>query len=291
MLKNSFEAIGTAARTLLRNRGALAIFNALYAALLVALYLFVSTTEARVWKIALSALLAVVVPVLFFMLQAAGVRYARGEVAPGTLVRHALRDFWKVFLVSLPFIALGVLGVYLLNKLQARFPVESLVTSLPAGATYTRDTLPPMPLRWQNIVFPALRLLTLGVVLPLAAIHLWIAIAHRGFKETLKKSPRIVAGAFSSQSILIYAVGLFVFGLLPYFLIFTRTTVTSGWLELIIFGLRLALAFVFTLWGWIITLGALTNITTNGTEAPLPSTQNEATPVPPPTQTQVQEAH
>ena len=289
MLKNSLEALGGAARTLWRNRGALAIFNALYAALLIALYLFVSTTEARVWKIALSALLAVVAPVLFFMIQAAGVRYAPGEVAPVMLMRHALRDFWKIFLVTLPFIALGVLVWYLLDKLQLRFPIAETAETTRTSVLYPA-TPPPLPLRWQNVVFPALRLVALGVVLPLAAIHFWIALAHRGLKETLKKSPRILAGAFAPQSIFIYAVGLFVFALVPYFLVFTRTSVTNGWLELIIFGLRLALAFVFTLWGWTITLGALTNIT-GGTHATVPPPPDEATHAAPSAQPQVQEAH
>ncbi len=296
MLKDSLEAIGTAARALWRNRGALAIFNALYAALLITLYLFVATTEARVWKLVLSALLVVIAPVLFFLIQAAGVRYVRGEMAVGALARQALRDFWKIFLVSLPFIALGVLLAYLLDKLQLRFPIAEAAEPARITAANPLNTPPPLPLHWQNVVFTGLRFVALGVVVPLAAIHFWIALAHRGFKVTLKKSPRILAGAFAPRSILIYGVGLFVFAVVPYFLIFTRTSVTNGWLELIIFGLRLALAFVFTLWGWVITLGALANIT-GDTEARSPAaaattaTPVEATRASTSAPTPVQEAH
>lgn len=279
MFRNSFVAIGTAARTLWRNMGALALFNALYAALLFALYAFISTKEATRWQLALTALFALAAPILFFVLQAAGVNYAGGEAASfGSLLRRALKSFWKLLLVSLPLIALAVLVVYLLNKLQVRFP-------LPTEAEAARPALttpaypagpPPMPLRWQNIIFPTLRLLLLGFALPLAAIHLWISVAHEGFGRTLKGLHRVFARAFSVQSVVIYAVGLFVFALIPYILVFTRTPVSNAWGELILFGIRLALAFVFTLWGWVITLGALTRNTFDAGATPHPDTAAQA---------------
>jgi hypothetical protein len=76
---------------------------------------------------------------------------------------------------------------------------------------------------------------------------------------------------------------------MPYFILFTRTSVSNGWTELLLFGLRLVLAFVFTLWGWTITLGALARTTPGepsnvgmptADESPAPSpTMAEATPV------------
>jgi hypothetical protein len=44
-------------------------------------------------------------------------------------------------------------------------------------------------------------------------------------------------------------------------MIFTRTPISYAWAELFLFGLRLGLAFVFTLWGWVITLGAMAKTT------------------------------
>jgi hypothetical protein len=70
-----------------------------------------------------------------------------------------------------------------------------------------------------------------------------------------------VARAFAPRSVLVYLVGFFVFALVPYFVLYTRTSVTNGWAELFIFGVRLAFAFVLTLWGWTITLGALARAT------------------------------
>ncbi len=43
----------------------------------------------------------------------------------------------------------------------------------------------------------------------------------------------------------------------PYFLLFTRTGAKGEWTELTLFGLRLVLAFLFTLLGWVLTMRAL----------------------------------
>ncbi len=264
MIKNAMVVIGTTARDFFRGWRAAAVFNLLYAALLVALYLFVLTKESSVWQLVLTALLATAAPILFFLIQAAGaIRYTRDEARPLALLAGSLKTFWKLILISIPVILLAVLAVYLLNKLQAHFP-------LPAPPEPPHPALvplhgpaqkPPIPFSWTTVLLSSLRVLILGVVLPLAAIHLWIAIARDGLLSTLKKGLRVLGRAFSAQSVLIYAIGLVVFGLMPYFLIFTRTPLKNNWAELALFGLRLALAFIFTLSGWIITLGALAKAT------------------------------
>ncbi|HVF48893.1 MAG TPA: hypothetical protein VNA19_02325 [Pyrinomonadaceae bacterium] len=259
MFKNALTAIGTAARELLGNRSALALFHLLYAGLLASLYLFFSTKEATLPQLVLTGLLALAAPLLFFILQAACVGYAGTDAGAGALLRRALRDFWKLILVSLPLVALAVLVFYLINKLQVRFPVPEAADATRAYAPYPQ-TPPPPPLRWQTFIFAALKLLLLGILVPLAGVHLWIATAREGFKATFRNFFRTIARAFSAPSVFIYTVGFVVFALMPYFLIYTRTGTSNGWLELAIFGLRLALAFVFTLWGWTITLGALTRI-------------------------------
>ncbi len=265
MMKNAFVAVGTAARDLVRNRGALAVFNVLYAALLAALYLFFSTKEASAGQLFLTALLAFAAPVLFFVLQAAGANYAQAVTGPKLLMRRSLRDFWKLALISLPLVALAVLVIYLLGKLQAQFPAAVAEAPRVRPTPYPQVAA-PLPLRWQDVLLTTLRLLLLAVALPLMAIHLWLAVARDGLKAALKRSPRVIARAFAPTSVLIYATGLFLFGLMPYFLIFTRTPVKNAWGELFIFGLRLALAFVFTLWGWMITLGALAKTPATGPE-------------------------
>lgn len=265
-MKNSLALLGTAARTLLRNWPALLLINLLYALLLATLDLFISTREATIPQLSFTVLLALAAPVLFFMIQAAGINYTSTTGARALLGR-ALRDFFKLLLISLPVIALGVLVYYLLNKLQAHFPVPAFEASHEttraalSASTTSQPTPPPMPLHWPSILISTLRILLLFVVLPLVTIQLWIAFIHEGIANTFKRLHRVIARAFATQAILIYAVGLLLFGLLPYFLTFTRTPIKNAWGELIIFGLRLLLAFVLTLWGWIITLGALTQNT------------------------------
>ncbi len=263
MIKDAMTSIGKAAREFVRNRSALIVFNGLFALLLAVLYLFVWTKEATAVQIIFTSLLAIAAPVLFFMIQAAGVHYTRGVgTGPGALLRQSLRSFSKLLLISLPLVLLAVLVLYLLHKLQAQYQIAGGEATRPVlEPSYPPVASPPAPVRWSDVVFSSLRLLLLGIVLPLAAIHLWIGVAHEGLGATLKKSLRILARAFSAQSILIYTIGFIAFGLMPYFLIFTRTPVSNAWAEIVLLGIRLALTFVFTLWGWIITLGALTKAT------------------------------
>jgi hypothetical protein len=255
MIKDSFNAIGDAARDLFRNWGGLALINALYLALLVSAYLFFSTGVANAWQLTLSALTALAAPLLFFVLQSAVANFAQGDAGFVPLARRSLRDFLKVLLLSLPVIALAFALVWLLYKLPGWLPkvVEAAPHTLSRGALEAK----PEPLYWQNALVSWLWLLLLGIFLPLLAAHLWLAAARDGLAATLKRIHRVTARAFAPQSLLIYVVGLFVFGLMPYFILFTRTSVSNGWVELLLFALRLALAFVFTLWGWTITLGAL----------------------------------
>src|SRR3712207_6575456 len=100
-MKDALTALGAAARELFRKPGALALCALLYAALLAALYLFLATKESTAARLALSGALALAAPLLFFILQAAAVHLTTAEGA-GALLRRALRDFWKMLLVSLP---------------------------------------------------------------------------------------------------------------------------------------------------------------------------------------------
>ncbi len=116
-------------------------------------------------------------------------------------------------------------------------------------------------------------------MLPLVAAHLWLSAARDGLGATLKALHRVVGRAFAARSVLVYALGLFVFGLTPYFVIYTRTSFSNGSAELLIFGLRLAIAFALTLTGWVIMLGALARVTPPLTGASIPA---EPLPAPPP---------
>jgi hypothetical protein len=119
-------------------------------------------------------------------------------------------------------------------------------------------------------------------MLPLVAAHLWLSAARVGLKATLKGFHRVLGRAFAPRSVLVYAVGLFLFGLMPYFVLFTRTSFTNGWTEVALFGLRLALTFVLTLVGWVVTLGALARVTPPEVGPPVAVEPAPAEPAPEP---------
>ncbi len=269
MTKNVLSSIFAAARDLLRTPLAVVVLLTLYLALIAACFFFITTREATVWQLAVTFASALFAPLLFFILQAAGASYAVGERSPGALLRGTARSFLKVFAISIPLILLVVLSVYLLNKLENRVkptPEEraSIVYSSPsesgdetASESGTAKAKPKPPVRWKYLFVSALRLVLLALFLPLAAMHLWLAAARDGLWAAVKRSPRLIARAFSARSVLTYGVGMIFFALIPYFLITKRTPVSSNTLELTIFGARILLAFVLSLFGWVMTMTAL----------------------------------
>ena len=278
MIKESLNALGTSARDALRNWRGLLLLSALYLLLLASVYYFFATGVANAWQLTVTALTFAAAPVLFFALQSAAANFALPGATFGTVARRTPRDLLKVLLLALPLIGLAVLFVYLLGRLEGWLPK---IEAPPHGHVTTAGDLKPAPLYWQTALVSSLWLLLLGFLLPLAAAHLWLSAARTGLAATLKGAHRVLARAFSGQSVLIYAVGLFVFGLMPYFVLFTRTPVSNGWAELLLFGLRLVFAFVLTLWGWAVTLGALARLTPDAA-APVGAEPATAPPSPTP---------
>jgi len=241
------------------NFGALLVFAAIYAFLLVASYLFISIREATIGQVFVTYALMIVIPIGFFTLQAA-------------IIDRALdgRLRWRVILIdALKFLVVFVLVLlvvwllhYLLNKIAVRYPAPAVEVA----ATDQKTAPKPPPLHWPSLVFATLRFVLWGVIFPLAAIHLWIAIAggevralfSGGVKSLLKRIGAALARAFSQNSVLLYGLGLIVFFVLPYLFLVPTFTVNGNKLEFAVFVLRLVLAFVFSLVGWVLTLTALT---------------------------------
>jgi cytochrome bd-type quinol oxidase subunit 1 len=213
-----------------------------------------------------SALLA---PLLLFVVAAAGASFAVGHRNAGGLLRHTARSFPKVLLVSIPFVLLAVLSVYLLNKLERRVQLSpeeranvedarrAEAAEAESSASSSEASKPKPPVRWKYLFVSALRLFVLGLFLPLAAMHLWLAAARDGLVSAFARFHRHIMRAFSARSVLTYGVGMIVFALVPYFLITKRTPFESNTLELAIFGARILLAFSLMLFGWVMTMTAL----------------------------------
>ena len=278
MIKESFSALGASTRDLFRGWRGLLILVLLYGLLLSSVYYFFAVGVANAWQLFVTALTAAAAPLLFFLFQAAAVNAALPEATAGCILRRAPRDFLKVLLLAVPVALFAALFVYLLYKLQGWLPKVEEPPHVYSGPAVVGER--PVPLHWQDALLSSSWLVLLGMLLPLVAAHLWLSAARVGLKATLKGLHRVVGRAFAPRSVLVYVVGLFLFGLMPYFVLFTRTALTNGWAELTVFGLRLALTFILTLVGWLVTLGALARGTPPETSTPAPAAPAEPAPEP-----------
>lgn len=266
MIKDSLNAIADSTRATLRGWRGLLLLALLYFVPYACAYLFFSTGQATAWQLGLSGLTALAAPLLLLVLIAATANFALPErQAAVPVARGGLRDSWKVLLLTIPVAALGWGLFYLLGKLQEHLPKIEEATRPVVNSTGASR---PAPLHWQGALMSWLWIVLFGVVLPLLASHLWLSVARDGLKATFRRFHRVAAHALAPRPVLVYIIGFFVFALLPYFVVYTNTAVTNGWAELFLFGLRLAFAFVLTLVGWTITLGALARTTPPETLAP-----------------------
>lgn len=248
MIKDVFASIGSAARKLLTNFGAVLIALLCYAAICLAFYFFFFVTrEATQFEVALSlVILPLAALVFFFLMQAIGLSYVRIGVGAGYLIKRALKDFWKLLVVSLPLILLAWALVKLFGYLD-----EKLLARAAKNVS-----------RWPQTLVTIARWLLLYGVLPLWAIHLWMTAIRAGLAAAFKGIGRSLLAALSPRSVLIYVVVLAVLCALAYFVAFTETHVKSDWGELWLVGARFALALLLPFVGWMITLGAMAEMAT-----------------------------
>jgi hypothetical protein len=224
MYRKSLKAILSATQSLFSNCRALILMLAAYAGLLVAIYLFVSTREATIPQLLLTLIVVVAAPVLFFTWQAGGINYAHGP----SRIRKVALDGLKLMVVSLPVIALTLLALYGLNKIETH----------PTSVT-------------------TVRYLLLAVIVPLFVIQLWIASSSSGLRSLIRCGRGVLTGTFAPQSLFVYAVGFLFFAVVPYLLLQKSITVTRPWLELSLLVVRLTASALLIFLGWVTTVGAI----------------------------------
>lgn len=266
MIKRVFNAIGSSLRDLVRRWGALLILLVLYIAMLGAIYLFFVTREATIGQLILSLALALAAPILFLVIQTMAARYsAAGNDRALPLLGGSLRDFWKLLVISLPLIILAVLAVYLFSKFGSTAPVTTVREAVRTAPAPLRPAPPKLqPVHWQSVALTTLQYLLFLLMFPLAAIHLWCATARDGLKQTFKRSARIIGTGLLPQAVATYAIGFIFFAVVPYLLVVTRTSAASAWLDITLLISRLALAVLFSLIGWVVTVAALARLSTGG---------------------------
>jgi hypothetical protein len=260
ILKLWFRSIATT----FANPGALLVFGIIYAFLLVASYIFISIREATIWQVLITYALIILIPIGFFILQASIVDRVLDQKFRWRVI---LIDALKFLAVMIPMLLLAWLLYYLLNKISARYPAPPVPVQAQAPPVNhaVPAPLPAPPLHWPSLIFSTLRFVLFGAALPLATIHLWIAVAGGGFrtlfgdgpKSFLKRIESALARTFSSDSVAIYGLGLIIFFVLPYVILVPVFRIGGNKTEFAVFGLRLLLAFFFSLIGWVSTLTAL----------------------------------
>jgi hypothetical protein len=260
MLKQVTHALAAAARALFSNWRMLAAFTALYAALLASLYYFFTTPLARLWQVGVNFVLALAATVLFFTLQAAGISYAQEGAAAGTTLARAVRQCGKLLVASLPVLLLALLFGFGLSWVGGK--VAGHAGGWPDGAKGT--------------ALSAIWYLVMCFALPLIAIHSWVAASRVGFGQFFKSVGRTAARALAPRSVLVYALGLIVFAVIPYFLIAPRTPAKNPWVDMTLLGVRLTLALLFILVGWVVTLGALSRLKPDAAQAPSAAAPNSS---------------
>src|SRR5206468_7350742 len=153
----------------------------------------------------------------------------------------------KLFVVTIPILIIGYLLWVLLNKWQLHHPAPRPPIVFPPTAAK------PQPLHWPGMLLATVRGLLFAVLLPLATIHLWIEVAAHdlrtlfggGAVATAKRLGKIMARAFTSSSVFIYALGLILFALIPYALLFVQISPKGTKTDFAVFVSRLLLVFGF----------------------------------------------
>jgi hypothetical protein len=181
-----------------------------------------------------------------------GVSYVRIGVGPGYLLRRALKDCWSLLLVSVPLALLAWLIAWGSNKLKGQIGYEQSK-------------------EWLRTLLWWARFIMLYIVLPLLAIHLWIAAAREGARGAYRGFLRNAAYAFAPRSLAIYALLYTIFSVLIYVLLFTKTQVGGAWMELALLGVRVSLVLLLVFVGWLVTLGALAEVTARSVKAEMES--------------------
>ncbi len=266
-------------KTTLANLGALLVFAIIYAILLATFFRFIWIREATVWQVLFTYTFMILIPAEFFIFQAAIIDRVRDQKFRW---RAILIDAVKFFVATIPVLLIAWLAAYLLNKLAVRFPAPAL-PALPV----TQGPAKPGPMHWPSLLFATLRFVLWGVAMPLAAIHLWISIAggeagsvlSGGAKSFLSRIRSALGRAFASDSVLIYALGLIIFFVLPYVILVPTFTIKGNKTEFTVFVLRLIVAAVLSLLGWVVTVSALAKNAVQSAPAvavPIPDAPAEA---------------
>lgn len=251
-MKNALRNIVEVAREVFRNGRTLALFFAIYFAMLATLTVFIVTREATIRDVLVTLATLILMPALFFMLQAMCVTYSNAD-GFRDVIRESVAILRKLVIVSVPFILIGVALYLLLGRIDASLS--------PPLQGRTLKTLAVEGETWQQVVVSAIRLVLFGIVFPLVCMHVWIAARRHDVRQVLSSIKQILTNAFALNSVKTYVIGFMLFGIIPYLLLVIRTPSERAWLEITMLSVRVVIALSIMLVGWVITVGAMQRTT------------------------------
>ena len=225
MYSKSFRAMFSAVRLLVKGPRVLLTLVLAWGGLLAAVYLFASTREATISQLLLTLVLGIAAPALFFVLQAVSVTYADDSVVR---IKQIAIDCLKLIVVSVPVIAVTLLAIYGLNKVQSHVTLATTV-----------------------------RYLLIAVVAPMLAIQLWIAASNNGTRSLVKGLRRVLGQTFAPQSMFVYGCGFVIFAVIPFLVLQIGISSERPWLELSFLVVRIVVSALLILLGWATTVGAI----------------------------------
>jgi hypothetical protein len=88
----------------------------------------------------------------------------------------------------------------------------------------------------------------------------------------LRSLHHTLARAFAPQAVLVFAFGFLIFAVAPYFLLAQIIPIQRTWLEVPLFTVRIVVGALLVLIGWVVTLGALSILSSRTDEAPVTQT-------------------
>lgn len=237
-IRGALAAVVETARRAVFNWKTVSMGYLLFGLLLWLVWLFLTMREATTTQVVLGLVLCpAMILLLFFVLQSLGLRAMRIGAGPIDKLRQSLGDFWRLLLVTIP-LALIVLLVLL--------GLEQLAGLL-------GDRIGEAVIGRVGTVFLLL--------VPLWAIHVWITTVRMGLRQGVRAIRSRLPRVFAPSGLLVYLVIVGITAGLASACFFVRTPVTNEWLELSIFGVRVAIGLTIVYLGWLMTLGALGELT------------------------------
>src|SRR5258706_543920 len=114
--------------------------------------------------------------------------------------------------------------------LPAHSTAPHLAPLPPVSAAAPGKPVVTPPTHWPTVLFATARALIFVIALPLAMIQLWVDVGKQNLPTFFRSGPRVVlkslgqtlSRAFAPESVFIYSLGLIVFALIPYVLLFFR---------------------------------------------------------------------